>query len=268
MFGVYGHWVARKQLLADAFPGVTSSKGCPWYVSLAVCAASFLYMDFTSGVIHLILDYAPHTLPGLGPLAKGFQFHHHDPTAIIRISWYEYASHIHPLFPLIMVAVLISDASRLQRLFWSWGGIWAHLFQTAHRWAHMPPQRLPWLVRTMQGTGWLLSQEKHMSHHEDLESQFTILSGHTDVVLDNLSSLVPPWRYDLWFLFGVFWFLLPIFADSYYRDAILKLEGTGATSKLTKVEDIDVEKPKLDSVCATGPGDESRCTARISVSSR
>mmetsp|Transcript_133369 Transcript_133369/g.297567 ORF Transcript_133369/g.297567 Transcript_133369/m.297567 type:complete len:445 (+) Transcript_133369:32-1366(+) len=233
---ILAQWVIWKELLTDVLPWTTSTKALTWRVRIAISVVSFLYMDLTSGVIHLVLDYAPFDLPGLGILARGFQYHHHDPTAIIRISWFEYASHIHFLVPLIQVAVILSDASRLQRLFWFWGGIWAHLFQTAHRWAHMPPAGLPWIVRAMQTRGLLLSHERHMSHHQDLDSQFTILSGHTDVILDSFSSVVPAARYDLWLLFGVFWFLLPIFTDSICRDAVETLQGTGAMSKLNKVE--------------------------------
>lgn len=170
--------------------------------------------------MHLILDYAPFDIPGLGALSKGFQYHHEDPTAIIRISWYEYTSHIHMLIPIIYIAVIASDASALQRLFWAWGGVWAHVFQTAHRWAHMPKEILPLWVLNLQEWGFLLDHDRHMRHHQDLQHQFTILSGHTDFLVDAAASLVPPARYDLWFVFGVLWFLIPIFNDVIFRDLL------------------------------------------------
>lgn len=214
-------WFWRRGLASDV---------CPWLihrkhqlsrrVSLVACATSFLYMDLTSGIVHLILDYAPHFLPGLGPLAKGFQYHHEDPTAIIRISWYAYVSHVHLLLPLIAALLLLSDASRVQRLFWFWCAVFVHLFQTTHRWAHFPPETLPTPVLWLQRSGLLLSHERHMSHHEDLERQFTILSGHTDVILDAASKVVPPWRYDLWLLIGIGWLLLPILLDVRFRTII------------------------------------------------
>jgi len=85
VFSISSRW-SIGEFLADLFPWL-SPKALPERLRIAVCLASFLYMDFASGVIHLILDYAPFDLPGLGVLAKGFEFHHHDPTAIIRISW-------------------------------------------------------------------------------------------------------------------------------------------------------------------------------------
>lgn len=243
MVSVMAHWLFWKDLLADIFPWATSSKPVPFPSRVITCILSFFYMDMTSGIIHLVLDYAPQHLPGLGILARGFQFHHHDPTAIIRISWFEYVSHIHFLCPLIQTAVILSDASRLQRLFWFSGAVWSHLFQTAHRWAHMPPDSLPQIVRAMQSAGFLLSHERHMNHHEDLERQFTILSGHTDLIVDNLSSFMPPARYDLWLLFGVFWFLLPIFVDTACRDWVHRLQGTVGDvgrCKLQKIAKADV----------------------------
>jgi hypothetical protein len=228
LVAMFTDWAVRKQLLADVFPWVSSSRPLPFRLRVAIFVASFLYADMTSGVMHLVLDYAPHHLPGLGVLAHGFQHHHHDPTAIIRISWFEYVSHIHLLCPVVQLAVVVSGASRAQRLFWLCTGAWAHVFQAAHRWAHMPPEWLPPIVRFMQGRGLLLSHERHMHHHEDLEHQYTLLSGVSDVIVDNVSRLVPPSRYDVWFLFGVLWLLVPMFVDVRYRDAI---RGCGSTEE-------------------------------------
>lgn len=209
----FGFWFARKQLAQHICPCFAKNSEVSSCCSFAILIASFVYMDVTSGIVHLILDYLPPHLPVLGGLAGGFQWHHEDPTAIIRISWYEYISHIHFLIPLIVSLNYFSDASSRLRLFWFWASVFAHLFQTAHRWAHFPPAVLPWLVRFTQSSGLLLSHEKHMRHHQDLETQFTILSGHSDVILDGVSRFISPHRYDLWCLVGVAWFLLPTCFD-------------------------------------------------------
>eukprot|EP00931_Biecheleriopsis_adriatica_P085530 TRINITY_DN6008_c0_g1_i1.p1 TRINITY_DN6008_c0_g1~~TRINITY_DN6008_c0_g1_i1.p1 ORF type:complete len:451 (+),score=24.41 TRINITY_DN6008_c0_g1_i1:121-1473(+) len=242
MLCILGHWVFWKEMLTDMFPWAVRKQPVSLSGRIAVIVISFFYMDVSSGVIHLVLDYAPQNIPGLGVLAKGFQYHHDDPTAIIRISWFEYASHIHFLCPLIQAAVVLSGASRLQRYFWFWGGAWAHLFQSAHRWAHMPPDTLPWIVRMMQDSGILLTHERHMRHHQDLEKQFTILSGHTDFIVDGMSWVMPAERYDLWLLFAILWFLLPAIIDTACRDAILSLQGTeaDARSRLSKIEKAEV----------------------------
>jgi len=199
--------------LSKSQRGSTAERPLTSRESAALFVASFFYMDLTSGIIHLILDYAPFWLPGIGDLARGFQYHHDDPTAIVRISWYAYVSHIHVLVPVIACLTCFSGASRAQRLFWFFGAAFAHLFQTAHRWAHMPSDSLPWGVRSLQSCGLLIDTEAHMRHHEDLYHQFTILSGHTDVVLDGLARVVPPSRYDLWLVIGIAWFFLPAALD-------------------------------------------------------
>jgi hypothetical protein len=195
LLGLLIYWSIKKGLLSDIAPFCSGSPGLSTGTSIAVCVASHVYMDLVSGVVHLILDYAPHWIPALGGLARGFQYHHHDPTAIIRITWYAYVSHVHLLAPLVAILLFLSDASRVQRLFWFWGSVNVHAFQTAHRWAHFPPEALNGIILGLQDWGVLLTHEKHMQHHEDLERQFTILSGHTDLLLDGLSQVVPPQRY-------------------------------------------------------------------------
>lgn len=224
LIAIIAYWFARCDLGSDICPWLAPKPRITGRTSVLVCIAAFVYMDLTSGIIHLILDYAPHSLPVLGDLARGFQYHHTDPTAIVRISWYAYVSHVHILCPIIALIIILAEVTRVHRLFWFWGAVFVHLFQTAHRWVHFHPSQLPWIVQRGQDLGLLLSVDKHMSHHEDLEHQFTILSGHTDIVLDTLSSIIPPQRYDLWLFVGVFWFSTPFVVDIVCQDKLKGLE--------------------------------------------
>ncbi|CAK9002127.1 unnamed protein product [Durusdinium trenchii] len=208
-----GFWIAFDGLGDDLFRSKSPMSSGQ---RVLLIAASFLYMDFTSGVVHLILDYAPTFLPVLGGLAGGFRYHHEDPTAICRISWFEYASHTHLLAIPILLVLRLGLPSRGLRFFWIWGLVWSHLFQSAHRWTHFPPEQLSWWKRILQ-TVLVLTHERHMEHHQDLEKQFTILSGLGDAVLDPLVKLVPAAHYDYWCVFGVLWFFLPNFLDSWLR---------------------------------------------------
>lgn len=255
LLGLLGHWFHCKGLGADICPLLF-----PWksslspQVSFLTCIASYVYMDMTSGIVHLILDYAPHWLPIIGPLAKGFQYHHADPTAIVRISWYAYVSHVHLLCPLVFVVVVLGKASRVQRLFWFWGAVFVHVFQTAHRWAHFQPESLPSVVQSLQAAGMLLTHERHMSHHQDLESQFTILSGHSDILLDGASRVIPPWRYDLWIVLGVAWFVMPIAIDLRFRSVF---ESWDFETCLPHPKKTDVELSEFES-CDTEAANMSR----------
>jgi len=244
LLALLGFWGWKRSLCVDVVPWLSAHPHITRRTSVVVSLLAFAYMDVTSGIVHLILDYAPHWLPVLGGLARGFQFHHHDPTAIIRISWYAYVSHIHLLCPIVAALLVLSDASRVQRLFWFWGAVYAHLFQTTHRWAHFPPEQLPWVVRSLQDGGLLLTHERHMRHHEDLEKQFTILSGHADVLLDSALAMVPPIRYDIWLFIGIVWFLLPVALDIKYRRLFDAMEF--AKNKTVKQQAEGFELKDLD----------------------
>lgn len=240
-----GTWAIYKGLLGDIAPWFSSSPGLSSRTSICICIAASFYMDLVSGVVHLILDYAPHWIPVLGDLARGFQYHHADPTAIIRISWYAYVSHIHLLCPLVMILLWASDASRVQRLFWFWGSVNVHVFQTAHRWAHFPPHALNEIVVLLQDWGLVLTHAKHMQHHEDLEKQFTILSGHTDIILDTFSQVIPPQRYDLWLFVGVIWFTLPMFLDMHFRQFFESFDQSlGKSTKIVDISPVPSSEPR------------------------
>ncbi|CAJ1390577.1 unnamed protein product, partial [Effrenium voratum] len=148
-------WLVYGGLLADLTP--TAGSPLSLGTRALLVALCFVYMDFCSGVIHLILDYAPTFLPVLGGLAGGFRYHHEDPTAILRISWFEYASHTHLLCAVVLLALRLAPSSRGLRFFWVWGIVWSHVFQSAHRWAHWPPDALPGPVRALQTAGLVLT---------------------------------------------------------------------------------------------------------------
>jgi len=147
-------------------------------------------------------------------MAKGFQFHHHKPRAITVISWYEYASHIHPIGLVLPPIFWLFKPSSAFQLFWFHAWWLAHGFQTAHRWAHFESDTLSWPARVLQGSGLLISHEYHMQHHQSLMHKFSILSGAADNVLDFASRhWLSPFCYQGWLCAAVALFLLPLFVD-------------------------------------------------------
>merc|ERR1712217_353673 len=128
--------------------------------------------------------------------------------------------------PLAVFFLISTNPSRVSRLFWFWGIAYAILFLLAHPWAHMYQDQLPSLITLAQNAGVLLDQDKHMRHHQDLESQFTILSGHADVVIDTVSQILPPHRYDLWLFVFITWFMSPIYMDIFLSKGHGELRAT------------------------------------------
>lgn len=224
LIGLCLYWMVKKGLLVDLMPWCFAQPNLSLRVCMSLNLAAFVYMDCTSGIAHLCLDYMPGWTPIIGVVATGFQEHHRNPALLARKPYWNQLNDVFILAPLAVVFLVGTNPSRVQRLFWFWSILYAILFLLAHPWAHMHPDQLPFLVSLAQKSGVLLNQDSHMRHHQDLESQFTILSGHADVFIDTLSQWLPPQRYDLWLFIFVTWFLTPIYMDIFLRSSMEKIE--------------------------------------------
>eukprot|EP00928_Gymnodinium_smaydae_P095205 TRINITY_DN8152_c0_g1_i1.p1 TRINITY_DN8152_c0_g1~~TRINITY_DN8152_c0_g1_i1.p1 ORF type:complete len:447 (+),score=56.87 TRINITY_DN8152_c0_g1_i1:52-1392(+) len=239
-FVAVAHWFYH-DLAADICPWLFPRKAVlSTRVACAALLASFVFMDLTTSIVHLFMDNCPRWLPILGQISRGFQFHHWDPTGIVRISWFAYVRTAFLLVPPIVALVHLSQVSRTCRLFWFWNCMAVPYFQTTHRWAHFQPDSLPDVVRLLQSTGLAMNHEHHIRHHRDLEFQFSIMSGCTDFVMDFLSYFLPCWRYDLWAVVGAAWFLSPILLDVKFRGLFEGLESTYEAKQQKKEEDIEL----------------------------
>jgi len=217
-------WIARKDFLTDLMPLTCVDAGTRRKAALAVLVGSFFFLDVLSGVVHIVLDFAPHWLPVMGPLAYGTQLHHHDTTAFLHESPVNHVGHVHLILPIIPILVIASNGSRLQRLWWFWTAVWAHLFQFTHRWSHIPSESLPWLLLAAQSAKLLLTQDHHMKHHQDNSINFCFLSGQigSDALLNFATRIVGPTRYDLWIGVLMGMLLLPAVIDWYVRSYLLR----------------------------------------------
>jgi len=207
------HWSWNHGLMFDMLPIFGLQKKQQITMCIITHFVSFIFMDLTSGVAHLCLDYAPPWIPIMGPVANGFQVHHRDPALLARKRLWNQVNDVFIFMPVAVIFLLGSSPTRIMRLFWSVSICYALLFLCAHPWAHMHRDMVPYPVQVAQAWGVLLDQDRHKKHHEDLESQFTILSGKADIFIDTLSQIVPPQRYDLWMFFLVTWILIPVFLD-------------------------------------------------------
>jgi len=204
-------WIWKQNFLEDLLPRSASKIG----VGFAIFVLSFFYLDLFSGVVHIVLDYAPQWLPVLGRVAYGTQLHHHDPTNFLQESPVDHVGHVHLILPLMPVLVFASDGSGSQRLWWFWCAIWAHLFQFTHRWSHMPREELAWPMKLAQDHHLLLHRDWHMQHHQDHSLNFCFLSGQvgTDSILNFATKLMPPIRYDFWLTCMLAMLFVPVLLD-------------------------------------------------------
>lgn len=137
-----------------------------------------LATDLTSGLLHVVLDN-PRSLE-LAPirvLAEGFQAHHRNPSGIYEMPIYKHLYVMHMPLTIFFLIVLPFREARMHFVFLSL--VFAlHLMQMAHLWAHLPLEKLPALVRRLQGAGILLRKSQHDVHHAPpFDKNFCIMTG-------------------------------------------------------------------------------------------
>lgn len=214
----------RKGLLADIMPCFFSKAPLNVFTSLSVNLIALVYVDLMSGIAHLVLDYMPPWIPYVGIVARGFQEHHTQPSLLARKPVWNQVNDLFMFLPVVLIFLNFANFSRVTRLFFVWFSCYSVLVLLVHPWAHMYPDMVPQPIRLLQQLGLLLNQEKHKQHHGDLESQFTILSGSGDLVIDHLSDIVPPYRYDIWCFIFTSLIFVPVFLDRSCNSMLRSLE--------------------------------------------
>lgn len=154
---------------------------------------SLVMTDLISGLLHVVLDN-PRSL-ALAPirgLAQGFQRHHQNPNNIYEMPLYQHLYVMHMPLTFLYVAVLPFHDAGMYIVFLSMV-FWLHLMQMAHLWAHLPPERVPGVVRALHSTRVLLTKPKHDLHHTPpYDKDFCIMTGICNRPLNALVSLLGP----------------------------------------------------------------------------
>jgi ubiquitin-conjugating enzyme E2 variant len=149
--------------------------------------------DLISGLLHVVLDN-PRSLK-LGPirgLAEGFQRHHQNPAKIYEMPLYEHLYVMHMPLTFLFLATLPFNDAGMHVVFLSMV-LGLHLMQMAHLWAHLPPERVPRVVRSLQRVGVLLSKPQHDLHHTPpFDKDFCIMTGLCNRPLNAAVSVLGP----------------------------------------------------------------------------
>ena len=176
-------------MLWSAWALVHSPPSLP--VAAFLVAFSLVATDLISGLLHVVLDN-PRSLK-LGPirgLAEGFQRHHQNPANIYEMPLYQHLYVMHMPLTFLFVAVVLLHGAGMYVVFLSMV-VGLHVMQMAHLWAHLPPARVPGIVRLLQTARVLLRKPQHDLHHTPpFDRDFCIMTGVCNRPLNVAVSII------------------------------------------------------------------------------
>ncbi len=171
---------------------------------LATFVLLYFYIDFYSGVLHVVLDNPRFVrLPLIGIPCVEFQWHH---TFAYDISTRRLLDVWGDLNVLLLVKSLflfgICGFSPTAFMVAGVGYSFGYANQFSHRLTHTAPRNRPKLGAWLQEHHVLLPPAVHHIHHTSHDRAFPVLSGHSHRLIDAMLRVVPngiPWLA----LFGV-----------------------------------------------------------------
>jgi len=152
----------------------------------AEVVAVLVLVDLASGFFHWLEDtFWTENTPILGRwVVTPNVVHHRSPAAFVDKSWLESSWDL-----VAFGACIVGVAWGLHCLSWQ---VWLFAVVGAnanqiHKWAHVPRQRLPWVVRGLQRMGVLQSAAHHAAHHRgEKNTAYCVITPWVNPVLDRL----------------------------------------------------------------------------------
>lgn len=160
-------------------------------VSLLMIAFFWVYCDFYSGVLHIVLDNPNNiNLPVVGPGALEFQFHHLIPHDIAQKPFVEVCGDLN--VPALIPCALLSliPYAPFLRYIYSLKLFYAYYGQYSHRMAHTPAGKRPDWVKQLQKYGFLITSPDHWLHHSTFTENFTINTGICNQILNTWTQRI------------------------------------------------------------------------------
>jgi len=175
--------LARLGVAADAAAPVILAAVCGWVAA-----------DLLSGLVHWSFDTwgSVHT-PVLGErFIRPFREHHWDPAAMTRHDFVETSgSSCLAALPAVMATALlplVSPAAIFVQAVLLFTALGVLLTNQCHRWAHLPAERVPRLVRVAQRLRLILRPEEHLKHHaRPFDSHYCTASGWLNAPLQAIA---------------------------------------------------------------------------------
>jgi ubiquitin-conjugating enzyme E2 variant len=170
-------------LAAWSLVRLVPAAGGPEWLFLAALAG-WLAADLLSGVVHWAFDTwgSVHTLVLGKRFIRPFREHHWDPSAMTRHDFVETAgSSCLAALPVLAATALMpltSPAACSVQAVLLFTALGVLLTNQCHRWAHMPAERVPRLVRAAQRLRLILRPADHLEHHvRPFDSHYCTASG-------------------------------------------------------------------------------------------
>ena len=167
-----------------------------------------------SCLLHITLDNPlVNEWPIIGPEAVAFQQHHFDPSRVTRSVWTQFLSTAHAIPGFIApVCLLVLPRTFTELKIIILHSHWmTYALMAAHRWSHLPPQQLPYLIQGLQATGLLISTQEHSLHHSTYDNNFSILTGWCNPAFNWMTTYLVNdknifWAYVfLWYTLLIVW---------------------------------------------------------------
>jgi len=167
-------------------------------VLLATFVAMYFYIDFYSGVLHVVLDNPRFVrLPLIGVPCVEFQWHHTFPYDISTRRLFDVWGDLNVL--LLIKSIFLFGICGFTNTAFMVAGVgffWGYANQFSHRLTHMAPRLRPRFAVWLQEHRVLLPPAVHQVHHESYDRAFPVLSGHSRGLIQAMLRIVPngfPW---------------------------------------------------------------------------
>ncbi|HSN83956.1 MAG TPA: fatty acid desaturase CarF family protein [Polyangiales bacterium] len=165
---------------------------------LVTFVGMYFYIDFYSGVLHVVLDNPRFIrLPLIGVPCVEFQWHHTFAYDISTRRLLDVWGDLNVLLLLKSIFLFgICGFSPTTIMVAAVGYSWGYLNQLSHRLTHTAPRRRPRVVAWLQQHRVLLPPEIHQIHHANYDQAFPVLNGHSRGLIQGMLRIVPngyPW---------------------------------------------------------------------------
>lgn len=168
-----------------------------WPLAILAFLAGNIFADVISVIVHFTLDnYFSATTPVVGSTVHYFREHHVYPTRMVGKSFIDTNSEICNTGIVLCTGIfgLQTLFPSLNSFFWNhtlgWTAFLCTLINTVHCYTHMPMSKTPWFYRKLAlDIPFFVHPDHHKTHHESLNSHYSLYMGKMDVLFDMLYVL-------------------------------------------------------------------------------